>query len=198
MNRTINLLEESASQRLRNHAPVVSFNINLALALFLDQQDKHDLKRIFLYLDKALEIAQQAWAKIKGRNPTSNGYHLLEQYEMFAKNALAYVSAREGVRKFEALQYAKENYERRSNLLPKDRPRIIDTYGYVKMAFEARKSSPNFDKIADARALFKEAISHQAALYEENPSNLDKHASVMKVLRRHLEQANKLLKYSHM
>ena len=46
VDRTISLLK-SASQRFSNHAPVVSFNINFALALFLEQEDKHDRKKHF-------------------------------------------------------------------------------------------------------------------------------------------------------
>ena len=71
---------------------------------------------------------------------------------MYAKNFLAYVSAREGVRKFEALQYAKHNYDHRNKLFKTFWPTIIDTYGYVKMAFEARKSSPNFDEIEESKS----------------------------------------------
>lgn len=196
MDRSIDLLK-SASQRFSNRAPVVSFNINFSLALFLNQEGKYDLKSIFLYLDNAREIAQKAWGKIKDSEANSKDYYYLEQYEMYAKNFLAYVSAQEGVRKFEALQYAKHNYAHRNKLHKQSRPKIIDTYGYVKMAFEARKSFPNFDEIVEARALFKEAISHQENLYKENLVFLDKHASAMKVLREHLEQANNLLKYRH-
>ena len=196
VDRTIFLLEELASQRFSNHAPVVSFNINYSHALFLDQEGKYDRKKVFLYLDTALDIAQKAWSKIKDRGPDSEDYHLLEQQEIYAKNSLAYVSAREGIRKFEALRYAKNNYDHRTKLYVQDQPLLIDTYGYVKMAFEARKNNPNSDEIAEARALFKEAISHQEVIYEKNLIDLNKNASTMKVLRAHLEQANKLLKYS--
>ena len=201
--RTIFLLE-SASNRFRDAAPLVSFHINYTLAFFLYQEDRHDNKSIFLYLDHALKITREAGLKINQlKDPSPIKDFLLQQLELdkiHAENFLAFVSAEEGVRKFEALKYAKHNYENR-NKLPMDFwPVIIDTYGYVKMAFEARKNSPNFDEITETRALFKEAIFRQEALYQKHLSQknligLDENASVMKLLRAHLEEANKLLEY---
>ena len=88
-----------------------------------------------------------------------------ELAEIIATNTLAYVSAKKRIRKFRALRYAEHNY----NILDgRDRAvqdgvmktRITDTYGYVKMSFEASKIQPDFDEIERAKALFQEARDH--------------------------------------
>ena len=196
MDRTIILLE-SASERFSNHAPVVSFNINHSLALFLHEDGKHDRKNIFLYLDKALKITRKTISRMNQLKDTAPDFnkrskdYVLQQFEFFeiyAKNFIAYVSAKEGVRKLEALLYAKDNYGLRNKLPRNYWPTVIDTYGYVKMAFEARKIFPNLDEIAEARALFKEAISHAEGLPDSDDKPL-----VIKVLRTHLKDATTLL-----
>lgn len=202
---------ESALERFdkdRNLSPGILFNIHFTLARYL-YFSKADSKSIFLHLDEALKIAQATLNTItewKQRTKLSaKRYRIVEDAEKrfeyaeaIAKNELAYISAEEGVRKFEALRYAKHNYDHSDNLSYDHsnnlsrwlKPQFIDTYGYVKMAFEARKKEPNFDEIKEARALFKEAISHA----ENLPDSPDK-TLVMKLLRAHIEKADKRLEY---
>lgn len=193
----ISILEKAHENFGYDHSPGILFNINYSLFRFLNEQDKRDRTSILPFLDHALEIAQYAGSKIdhlKDTIPKPDRIHkdeLLEQFELsetFVKNDLAYVSAEEGIRKFEALQYANHNYNHRDKLPRGFRPLIIDTYGYAKMAFEARKIPQNFDTIKEARALFREAISHTEGLPDSDEKFLG-----MKVLRTHLNQANMLL-----
>ena len=56
---------KSASERFGDdHSPGILFNINLALALFL-YDSEYDPESIFLYLDEALEIAQETGRRIE-------------------------------------------------------------------------------------------------------------------------------------
>ena len=189
-----------------NLGPWIRFNINFTLGFFLDASE-HDPERIFLYLDKALEIAQDTLNKIDEWKPTTSEPDKTEELkdklkdikklfkfaEKLAKNTLAYVSAKKGVRKFRALQYAKENYDDIEKLTGFMKPRIIDTYGYTKMAFAARETPPNFGEIEQARALFKEAWDHIRIAPEKNRDAIEVKHYANKIIRSHLEQANGLL-----
>ena len=92
------------------------------------------------------------------------------------------------MRKSEALQFAEQNYDAREKIGRLMKPSVIDTFGYVKMAFAARKAPPNFDEIEQARALFQEALVHQESLPASNSSRTRK-----KTFQSHLEQATRLL-----
>ena len=197
----ISILEEASKKFGDDHSPGILFNINTSLFIFLREEDIRDRKTIFPYLDKALDITHDTRSRLNEFRDASldpDKSRLLNRLKRYfailqavTKNSLAYVSAEEGIRKFEALHYANHNYYHRDQLPMNYWPPIIDTYGYVKMAFEARKNHPNFDEIQEARVLFMEAISHM----EEDLTDSEAKSLVMKGLRTHLEQANRLLEY---
>ena len=202
----------------RDNGPWILFNINFTLGLFLDAS-KHDPESIFPYFDRALEIAQDTLIKIDKRKralaekreqtpvshdqvQTHNNQEILnnlkklfEFAETHAKNALAYVSAEKRIRKFRALQYAKQNYDDLKELEGLMKPKIIDTYGYAKMAFAVRKVPTDIDEIERAIALFKEARSYIKIAPEPDRDAIEVKHSSNKIVRSHLEQANMLLEY---
>ena len=201
----ISILESAIERFNRNPdlGPWIRFNINFTLGFFLDASE-HEPESIFSYLDEALEIVQDTLNKIDERKRTTsnpNGVKkelksiesLFKFAEILTKNTLAYVSAEKGVRKSRALRYAKENYDDLKDLTGLMKPKIIDTYGYAKMAFAARKVPPDFDDIEQAKALFQEARDHIKRAPETNRDAIEvKHYS-NQIIRSHLEQANNLL-----
>ena len=186
----------------RKHSPWVSLPINFYLAMYLDEGE-YTAEDIFPYLDKALEIAQDPRGRIEqfenlGRNLDKKSKPLnakkeFEGYEIWAKNALAYFSARTGVRKFMAFRYAEENYDDLDKLSQWIKPDVIDTYGYVKMAFGARKVTPDFDEIEQAKALFQEALARLEILPEYRRYFRQSKHETKKRFRVHLKQADTLL-----
>ena len=190
---------ELASKRFGDNqdlSPGILFNINFVLARFL-YFSEYDHESIFPYLDKALKIAQDTLDRINKKKRTISSDEqskLLEAEERFArlerwaKNRLAYFSAQVGLRKFEALRYAEENYDDREKLFPFMRLQVIDTYGYVKMAFAARKVPPDFDEIEKAKALFKEVMSYAEMFPPSEPKRVGK-----KLIRSSLQRADRLL-----
>ena len=198
---------ESASERFdsdRNLSPGILFLINFILAGYLHDSE-YDPENIYRYLDKALKIAQNAGRKIDKQkscarlsdklcNLLEDTSKRFEEFERSAKNALAYFSAKTGVRKLEALHYAEENYDNREKLLrPSTKPEIVDTYGYVKMAFAARKAPPDFDEIEQAKALFQQALDYVKLLPESSRKDKESKLEVKTTVQVHLEQAKKLL-----
>ena len=186
----------------RAHSPWILFNINHLLGLMLDDHG-HDAESIFLYLDEALEIAQDTLGEIdKSRQPEINDAEkeflddfeeLFEFAEINVKNSLAFISAQKKVRKFKALQYAEQNYNILKNLHGFTKARVIDTYGYAKMAFVAGETLHNFDEIKRARALFQEALSHIKRVKDRDRETKEvKHYGII-TIRSHLDQANRLL-----
>ena len=184
-------------------SPGILFNIHFTLARYLYDAE-HDPENIFLHLDKALKIAQDArdsigkWKRLTTKNDPLEKLLRAEKrfkkLERWAKNFLAYFSAQEGARKFEALLYAKENYENIEKLDEWTKPQSIDTYGYAKMAFAARKVPPDFDEIKEAKALFKEALSHTKSLSERTRYERESKRMTKKIFRFHLQEADRLLK----
>ena len=185
-----------------NLSPGVIFNINFLLADYL-RDTEHDPENIFRHLDKALSIAQNTLGRIdKWKRLTTNPLkqeELLKAEKRFkvlerwAKNFLADFSAQVGAREFEALLYAKHNYDNRDKLYPQMKLRVMVTYGYVKMAFEARRDLPDFDEIEQAKALFQEALSHAESLRENNRYTKEYKRIEKKRVQLHLRQAKKLL-----
>ena len=116
-----------------------------------------------------------------------------ELAEIFATNALAYVSANKRVRKFRAIIYAEQNYNIIEKLTEFMRPRIIDTYGYVKMTFAVKEIPPDFDEIERAKALFHEARNHIRRIEDRDRHTIEIKRFGDRILRSHLEQANRLL-----
>lgn len=98
------------------------------------------------------------------------------------------------MRKFESLLYAKHNYDNREKLSSSMKLQIIDTYGYVKMAFAARKDPPDFDEIKQAKALFLEALSHVESLPEKDRYSIARKRVTKNTFLSHLQQADRLLK----
>ena len=197
---------KKASQRFGSEDlnPGILFNIHFTLARYL-YDTEHDSENIFRHLDKALKIAQDAldridkWKQLTTKNDTLekllSAEKRFKKLERWAKNFLAYFSAQEGVRKFEALGYAKENYDSiEEELYPAMKTQYIDTYGYVKMAFAARKVPPDFDEIEEAKALFKEAVSHTKSLSEETRYKRESKRISKKTFRFHLQEADRFLK----
>lgn len=198
---------KSSTTRFRddhNYSPGILFFINIFLASYL-YESEHTPEDIFPYLDTALEIAQDTGRKIdklksctkssdKRCNLLNDTKEQFETYERGAKNALAFFSARTGVRKFMALRYAKENYDDRDKLQSRaNKPDFIDTYGYVKMAFAKRSNPPNFDEIRQAKALFQEALDFLKILPETSRLFRNwKHEMKVK-LRARLKEADRML-----
>ena len=187
----------------RDLSPWILFNINYTLGLLLADSE-HDLESIFKYLDDALEIAQDTLGKIDKQKENAilqiiekrRLYRVAKEFEFaetLAKNSIAYISAQKGVRKFEAFQYAKENYDMLEKLTGWMRSKIIDTYGYVKMVFATSKVPPNFYEIGQAVALFREALFHVNIAPEQNRTTIEIKHYANKIIRAHLEQANGLL-----
>ena len=184
------------------HSPWVSWLISFYLATYLDEGE-YTAEDIFPYIDKALEIAQNTRGRIEqfenlDRNLDKEGElrdakKNFEDYERWAKNALAYFSARTGVRKFMAFRYAEENYDDLDKLSQWMKPDVIDTYGYVKMAFGARKVPPDFDEIEQAKALFQEALARLEILPEYRRYFRQSKHETKKRFRVHLKQADRLL-----
>ena len=163
----------------------------------------HDAESIFLYLDAALEIAQDTLGeidKLRRRKISDQKKEFLDHFEklfefaeMNAKNSLAYISAQKRVRKFRSLQYAEQNYdvlEKQSGLM---KERISDTYGYAKMAFATRKIPYNFDEIERARALFREALTYIKRGKDGDRESIEVKHYGIRTIRSHLDQANSLL-----
>ena len=185
-------------------SPGIRFNINFTLARYL-YDTEHDPENIFRQLDKALKIAQDTlddidkWKQLTTDNDMRgkllNAERRFKRFERSAKNFSAYFSAEVGARKFEALRYAKENYDNPEKLLlsPPMKSQIIDTYGYVKMAFEAKRDLPDFDEIEQAKALFKEALSHAKNLDETDRYKREYKRMAKKTFESHLRQADRLL-----
>ena len=181
----------------------IFFYINYTLAHYL-YETEHAPEEVFLYLDTALEIAQNTRRRIEKWEESSPNHDQgklrdakkkFEQFEKRTKNALAYFSARVGLRKFEALRYAEENYDDRGNLSPWLKLDAIETYGYVKMAFAAKQEPPDFDEIKQAKALFQEALSSLIIQpdTEDDRNIIEYKRATKKTYRSHLEQADRLL-----
>lgn len=204
MDRAIAILE-SASEKFdadRTHGPGIRLFLNIFLANFLHEEE-HDPGNIFPYLDRALEIAQNTRRKIEKWEESSRNFDKdellkvkgqLEAYERGAKNALAFFSAKTGGRKFMALRYAEENYDDRNKLRNRaNKPDVIDTYGYVKMAFAKRSNPPDFDEIKQAKALFQEALAYLKILPADSRLGENwKHEMKVK-LQAHLKQTDRIL-----
>ena len=188
---SINLLREK-EQEFRD-----DMNFNLTLAILLYTQGD-DLKEARQYLQMGLKIADDAASRVDFELKRTDAavskdkLHAMEKRFRAAKrlfkNTIAYWSAKAGDSPFTARLYAKENYD----LYPDD-PEIIDTYGYVRMAFAARKIPPDFDEILEAKRLFEEAISSIKTI--KTPTAVDKKAKqrTQLILEQHLEQAKELL-----
>ena len=196
----ISILKKASDQFGDDHnlSPGILFNLNHHLSYFL-YYSGYDPESIFRYSDKALKIAQDTgsridkWEKCKIDSKQCKLPEVKERFkktERWAKNFLAYFSADLGVRKFMALRYAKENYDDLDKLIGLMKTRIIDTYGYVKMAFAVREVPTNFDEIKQAKALFEEAQSY---VPEQAHDAIEVKHYANKILRSHLEQANRLL-----
>ena len=195
----ISILKKASEQFGDDHdlSPGILFNINFHLSRFL-YNSQHDPESIFRYLDRSLKIAQDTSSRIdKWKQftiPPDQQHTLLKvkkrfkKTERWAKNALAYLSAQVGVRKFEALLYAKDNYDNGEKLSQSMKLQIIDTYGYVKMAFAARKVPPDFEEIQQAKALFKDALSHA-----ENLPDSESKRTTKRTFQSHLQQADRLM-----
>ena len=195
---------EKASERFgdEDHSPGILFNIHFTLARHLYDTER-DPEKIFRHLDKALKITQDELERIdKWKQLTTNRDRLnklleaekrFKKLKRWSKNFLAYFSAQEGVRKFEALLYAKHNYDDLEQLDQWMQPQTIDTYGYVKMAFALREIPPDFDEIEQAKALLKAAVSHTRSLPEKNRYLRESKLIAKKTIQFHLEQANRLL-----
>ena len=213
----ISILKAASKQFGDDHSPGILFNINFFLALFL-YDSEYNPESIFPYLDKALEIVKETLDRIDKRKQRTipleqcrvlgvdqckllkfsqdkllEAEKRFENAERLAKNSLAYFSAEVGVRKTEALQYAEQNYVDRDKLAPSLKINVIDTLGYVKMAFAARREPPNFDEIEQAKALFQEALSHLESLPRSNRQDIESKRTRKKTFQAHLEQANRLL-----
>lgn len=180
----------------------IPFLINYFLANYLHESE-HTPEDVFLYLDAALVIAQNTRNRIEkledsGRNPDGGKLQKakdqFETYERAAKNALAFFSAKTGLRKFMALRYAEENYDEREKLQQSwMKPEIIDTYGYVKLTFAARSTPPNFDEIKQAKSLFQEALGFAKILSEGSRNAIAYKRGIQKKLRARLKRADRLL-----
>ena len=183
----------------RDLSPWILFNINYTLGLLLADSE-HDLESIFKYLDDALEIAQDTLGKINKQKENAilqidnqRLYRVAEVFEFaetLAKNSIAYISAQKRVRKFEAFQYAEQNYDMLEKQTGWMQPKIIDTYGYVKMVFATSKVPPNFYEIGQAVALFREALFHVNRNSDHNRTTIEIKHYANKIIRAHLEQAN--------
>ena len=196
----ISILKEASEQFGDDHnlSPGILFNLNHHLSYFL-YYSGYDSESIFRYSDKALKIARDTgsridkWEKCKIDSEQCKLPEVkkrFEKTERWAKNFLAYFSADLGVRKFMALRYAKENYDNLDKLTGLMKTKSIDTYGYVKMAFAVRKVPTNFDEIKQAKTLFEEAQSY---VPEQAHDAIEVKHYANKILRSHLEQANRLL-----
>ena len=169
-------------------------NFNSVLALLLYTRGD-DLKDAIQYARSGLKIADDAASRVdrelKRTEAAVSSDKLRSMESRFRtaqqrfRNTIAYLSAQAGDSEFTARLYAKENYN-----LSHDDPVTIDTYGYVKMAFAARKIPPSFDEILEAKRLFEEAIS-----YVKAPTDEDKgpNLRIRLTIEHHLDQAKDLL-----
>ena len=121
-----------------------------------------------------------------------------EDGRVWVTNFIAYISAQAGVRERAALALAESNYQklhdekivkRRTGVSADATARVtlIDTYGYVLLAFGARQTPRDLAAIRQAKVLFEEAKSEAAGL-DARTKRL-----TTAVLDSHLRQAGKLL-----
>ena len=89
---------------------------------------------------------------------------------------------------------AKHNYDKiQEEQVASMKPQIIDTYGYVKMAFEARKDLPDFDEIEQAKALFQEALTLVKRLPDSNRYAIESKRIAKQTFQFHLQKADRVL-----
>lgn len=181
--------------RVTKATDVDALNVRLFAARLLYMGDR-DSRSIFEQLDQGLRFSDQAWSRLAaeaGNRPVPAGLpaqkRRLEVARRIFKDLLAYVSAQAGEREAAALLDAEDNYRARAEVPDLDvRTAWVDTFGYVKMAFAARRTPPSVDDLREAKKLFDEALSMVKSLPDS-----EERAIYVRAIEDHRAQADRLL-----
>jgi hypothetical protein len=194
------LLEPTMKLALSRH-PSLSFL--LAFMMYYGDREFDEtilnMREALLSVNERAEIIKRASAGVS--NPKEDFADLQKwamQSEMRVKNWLAYLAAQAGQNEVMAERFSKENYDRldlapySSVLEETDRAEFTDTYGYVLMAFGARKSPIDATAIRLSHRLLVEAKSTAYRLFLQNKRKSEAKAQKV-IVESHLRQAEKLL-----
>jgi hypothetical protein len=194
LERAITTLEAGTKMGFGSHP-----SLDYVLALFMYYGDR-DLEDVIIRASEARAAVVERAENIKrasaiDRKKETEFAALQKWYarsEMFVKNLLAYTAAQAGQRETMAALFAKENYERLHTggglqLEDDDRVTFTDTYGYVLMAFGARKSPVDMVSIQLAHRLLVEAQAATRRLAER-----DRRVAAV-LVESHLRASEKLL-----
>jgi hypothetical protein len=198
-----------AAKLFSDHAArgaVGKINYFLSQLMYLSERSPES---VFKYLDEALRILQEMANRIDrliartGQTSEQENFRMklkerkggLELAGRGLRNTLAYMSAKIGDREMRAILDAKDNYDNLKEVSGDDVAAFVDTYGYVKMSFAARKDPPVLNEIQQARALFLDAISYARSHRGDDEADeiLWKQTNI---IRGHLSEAERILNRS--